>query len=123
MRIYWLLLFEAWQSLARPEHVVVLPQGAIGLSTRGKALRVRVTSSLQPTEVEDEPREVLPAEADATFRIFKGEEEGIEVDGVGAVSVLRPGGRIPRLRLRDSQGHLLTESSLSCGQLLNRRAQ
>lgn len=123
MRIYWLLLFEAWQSLARPEHVVVLPQGAIGLSTRGKALRVRVTSSLQPTEVEDEPREVLPAEADATFRIFKGEEEGIEVDGVGAVSVLRPGGHIPRLRLRDSQGHLLTESSLSCGQLLNRRAQ
>ena len=31
--------------------------GAIGLSTRGKALRVRVTSSLQPTEIEDEPRE------------------------------------------------------------------
>eukprot|EP00435_Cladocopium_sp_Y103_P010810 s1932_g2.t2 len=125
--ICWLLLFEAtWQSLARPEHVVLLPQGAIGLSTRGKALRVRVASSRQLTEIDaDEPREVLPAEADATFRIFNGEEEGIEVDGVGAVSVFRPGSRFPQLRLRDSQGRLLMQSEAPsrCGQLLGRRAQ
>lgn len=122
MRIYWLLLFEAtWRSLAQPEHVVLLPQGgAIGLSTRGKALRVRWT----PSQSQDELREVLPAEADAKFDIFKGDEEGIEVDGVGAVSIFRPGGAAPRLRLRDAQGKLVTESDdVSCGGLLNRRAK
>jgi len=119
----WLFLLEVLSlALAQPEHVVVLPQGAVGLSTRGKALRVRLAPELNVEK--DELKEVLPREANVKFGVFSSvHEEGIRVDGLGSISIFKAPGAL-QLRLRDMFGKLVTQGDLEgCAGLLGRKAE
>ncbi|CAK9038467.1 Neutral alpha-glucosidase C [Durusdinium trenchii] len=98
--VMWFLLPQvagAWK-----EHVLELPDGGrLGLSTRGRSLRVR-----WPPGGED-IREVSPADPDAAFHVVSSADgEGIAVPELGSLALSKQG----LLQLRDARGALLTQT-------------